>query len=105
MDHGGGVEGGGVGADAVEQSVRRAGIAHVADHGLDHRRQDLERRRLVGPRDEHAHATAVGQGAHEVLAQPAGGAGDDHGLGRFEIAHASISSYSRTARRCGGRRS
>ena len=72
-------------ADVVEEPVDGGRIAHVADDDLDPRIEDLEERgvgRVVDETADPAPARLRDQLAHEVLAQPAGCAGDDDARGR-----------------------
>src|SRR5207244_7578758 len=72
--------------ESVEQPVDGRRVTHVADHGLDRRRDDVEQRRLLGGVHEAAHAFALaGEGPHQVLAEPARGSGDDGNAGSFRV--------------------
>jgi hypothetical protein len=85
VDDPGGVDHRGAG-DVVEQGVDHDGVAHVAHHDLDRRPGQLQQRRLVGREHQGPHPpTFGGEGPDQVLAQPAGGAGDDDGVGAGRV--------------------
>jgi hypothetical protein len=80
VDDRGGVEHRRARADPVEEPVGRGRVAHVADHDLDCGRQQREGGDVVVYWYEAPHPFAVAdEGPHQVLAQPARGAGDHGG--------------------------